>query len=143
MRRLFYLVSLSLFLLTAGCDSGGMEGPVSVDSITGTWQGTVITTDFMGVTDTLRIDMNLNEVRREVSGDGTVTGPGGAQTFEVLEGSSYFHPTLNLDLFFGGPPLGGLDGTVSQDRRQINATMSGPGFSGPAEFQIVLTRMAP
>ncbi len=36
-----------------------------------------------------------------------------------------------------------LNGNVSDDRREIRATMTGPGFSGLADLQIVLTRMEP
>lgn len=145
MRRLaVFLLPFSLFLLFIGCDSSDPDpGPIAVDSITGTWRGEVPSTNVMGVVDTFLVEININEDRTNVTGDGTVTGPQGVLAFNIIAGSSYLHPIINLDLLFGGPPLGELNGNVAEDRRSIRGTMSGPGFAGIAELQIVLTRMEP
>ena len=142
MRRLLFLLPLTLFLLLIGCDSSDPR-PISANSITGTWQGKVPSMNVMGEVDTFLVDMTLNETQTNVTGNGTVTGPLGAISFNVVAGSSYLHPLINLDLLFTQPPLGELNGNVSADRSSIRGTMSGPGFAGIADLEIVLTRMEP
>ena len=149
MRRLALPLLLSLFLtgLLVGCDSSEPEELIGVDSITGTWRGEIYSQNRMGEEDTFLVEMNINESMTMVSETGMVTGPPGAtppeSSFIVVEGSSYVHPFLSLDLVYEGSFPGGLDGNVSNDRREIRATMAGPGFSGLADLQIVLKRMEP
>ncbi len=144
MRRLAFLLPLSLFLLFIGCDSSDPDpGPIVVDSITGTWRGEVPSTNFLGEVDTFLVEINLNEEQTNVTGSGTVTGPQGVLAFTILPGGSYLHPLFSIFLNFNQPPLGGLNGNVAEDRKSIRGTMNGPGFSGVAELEIVLTRMEP
>jgi hypothetical protein len=144
MRRLAFVLAFGLFLFFLGCDSTD-PGPITTNSITGTWRGALTSTNAMGVVDTFLVDLDLTEARTEVTGNGSVTGPNRTVSFEVLAGSSYLHPTIDLNLFFDGfqPPLGDLSGNVAADRMSIHASMDGPGFSGIAELQIVLTRVQP
>ncbi len=111
--------------------------------MTGTWQGEVTSTNVMGVVDTFLVNMTLTEALTNVTGSGTVTGPAGVLAFDVVEGGSYLHPLLSIDMLYDRPPLGELNGNVAEDRQSIRGTMTGPGFSGIAELQIVLTRMDP
>ncbi len=147
MRRFALPLLLSLFVtgLLIGCDSSEPDEPIMEDSINGAWRGEIFSRNRMGEQDTFRVEMNINESMTMVSGNGMVTGPPGAtppeSSFIVLEGSSYLHPLLALDLIYEGSFPGDLKGNVSNDRREIRATMAGPGFSGLAELQIVLTRM--
>ena len=144
MRRLFFLLPFTVFLLLIGCDSSDPDpGPFMGDSITGTWRGEVPSRNVMGEVDTFLVEMTITEELTNVSGNGTVTGPQGAISFNVVAGSSYLHPLLSLDLLFTQPPLGELNGNVAEDRMSIRGTMSGPGFAGTAELQIVLNRMEP
>ena len=146
MRRLTFLLPFTLFLLFIGCDSSDPDpGPITADSITGTWRGEVPSMNVMGEVDTFLVEMDLNQEQTNITGSGSVTGPDGAASFNVIEGSSYLHPLLNLDLLFpnASTPLGELNGNVAADRMSIRGTMNGPGFAGIAELQIVLTRMEP
>jgi len=142
MRRSAFLL-LGLFVLFTGCDSSDPGEPMGVNSITGTWRGELISVNAMGQEQTFNIHLNLNESRTNVGGDGTVTGPSATVSFVIEEGSSYVHPFLSIDMIYEGSFPGGLNGNVSEDRRTIQATMSGLGFSGSTELQIVLTQMAP
>ncbi len=147
MRRFALPLLLSLFLtgLLVGCDSSEPDEPIMGDTINGAWRGEIYSQNLMGEQDTFRVEMNITESMTMVSGNGMVTGPPGAtppeSSFIVVEGSSYLHPLLALDLIYEGSFPGDLSGNVSNDRREIHATMAGPGFSGLAELQIVLTRM--
>ncbi len=147
MRRFALPLLLSLLLtgLFVACDSSEPGEPIMGDSINGFWQGEIYSQNRLGEQDTFRIEMNIAESMTMVSGAGMVTSPPGVtpaeSSFIVLEGSSYLHPFLSLDLIYEGSFPGGLDGNVSTDRREIRATMTGPGFSGLADLQIVLTRM--
>ena len=144
MRRLAFLLPFGLFLLFIGCDSSDPDpGPIGMNSVTGTWQGEVTSMNVMGEVDTFLVNMTLSEAQTNVTGSGTVTGPAGELAFDVVEGGSYLHPFLNIDMLFDRPPLGQLRGNVAEDRQSIRGTMTGPGFSGIAELQIVLTRMDP
>ena len=67
----------------------------------------------------------------------------GAATFNIDPTCSYIYPLVNMFLFFERPPLGMLNGVVSTDRMELNGTVSGPGFSGPAEFTMVGGRFNP
>ena len=123
MRRLALPLLLSLFLtgLLLGCDSSEPEGPIGVDSITGTWRGEIYSQNQMAEQDTFLVEMNINESMTMVSGTGMVTGPPGAtppeSSFIVVEGSSYLHPFLSLKLIYEGSFPGGLNGNLSDDRR--------------------------
>ena len=147
MRRFALPLLLSLFLtgLLVGCDSSEPEEPIMGDSINGAWEGEIYSQNRLGEQDTFRIEMNITESMTMVSGAGMITGPPGVtppeSSFIVVEGSSYLHPFLALELIYEGSFPGGLNGNVSDDRREIRATMTGPGFSGLADLQIVLTRM--
>lgn len=146
MRRAVLPLALSLLCtgLLAGCDSSDPEDPMGTTSINGTWRGEIVSQNQMGEQETFEVEITLTEVQTMVSGDGTVAGPDGVLPFDVVEGGSYVHPFLNLDLLFDVPPLGRLSGNVSEDRREIHASMTGPGFStGSFLLQIVLTRMEP
>jgi hypothetical protein len=145
-RRAVFPLALSLLLtgLFVGCDSSDPGDPMGANSINGTWRGELVSHNQLGEEETFQVEITLIESRTEVSGDGTVTGSDGVLSFDVVEGGSYVHPLLNLDLLFDGPPLGQLSGNVSEDRREIHASMTGPGFStGSFLLQIVLTRIAP
>ena len=79
MRRLAFLLPFSLFLLFIGCDSSDPDpGPVTADSITGTWRGEVPSTSVMGQVDTFLVEMNINEQLTNVTGSGTAEASGTA-----------------------------------------------------------------
>ena len=147
MRRITWPLLFGLFVtgLVVGCDSSDPEEPIMDDSINGAWQGELFSRNVMGVQDTFRIEMTLTESMTNVTGNGTVTAPPGRTPpsidFILEESSSYLHPLLALDLIYGGSFPGDLNGNVSNDRREIRGTIAGPGFSGLAELQFVLTRM--
>lgn len=150
MRRLALPLFLSLLCtgLLVGCDSSDPEEPIMADSIDGAWQGEVYSRNVMGEQDTFRVAMTVTVSMSNVSGNGTVTAPPGRTPASidfvlVEETSSYLHPLLALDLIYGGSFPGDLNGNVSADRREVRGTMSGPGFSGLAELQFVLTRIEP
>ena len=136
------LLSAAVVLLVVGCDSMD-PGPISNESISGVWRGEVPSTNVMGIIDTFRVELRLAEEATNVSGTGSVTGPGGAHACTILQGSSYLHPLVSLNLLFDQPPLGQLSGNVAQDRASIRGTMTGPGFSGVAELRFILNRVAP
>lgn len=142
MTRTAFLLPLAfLFFLTA-CDSSGSNEPmVRENSIDGNWVGEVTSQDLNGMPLSFAVDMTIAEDRSNVTGSGTVTGPDGAKAFTLVEGSSsYLHPIINFDLLFDGPPLGELNGAITEDLKQIRGTMSGPGFAGIAELEIVLSK---
>ena len=97
-----------------------------------------------GTTETFDITMSLANNKSMVSGSGTIESSNGALTFTVVESeSNYLHPIIDLVLLYAQPPPGNLSGNVSTNREEIHGTMQGPGFSGTADFQMVLTRKAP
>ncbi|GIV61118.1 hypothetical protein GQ464_006515 [Rhodocaloribacter litoris] len=138
--RLAFPLAVSLFL--AACDSGsGMdEDP---NSVAGTWVGEVTSVTAQGDTIVFQINMTIQQQGIELSGGGTVTGPNGPDAFTIVEGAAYFHPMINMDLLFSGPPLGELNGVVSDDRRTITGTISGPGFSGLTVLTVALSKTGP
>jgi len=138
-----FVFFLLLVLLSVGCDSGGPALDPMNDSITGVWRGTVPSRNVQGIVDTFRVEMQIRQEQFDLSGTGTITGPAGGQPFTIVEGSSYLHPILSIQLLYDRPPLGDLKGNVAEDRMHIRGTMSGPGFSGVAELEIEMQRVAP
>ena len=142
MSRFVRLLPLAFLLFLTACDSSGANEPeVKENSIDGNWVGEIVSQDINGMPVTFTVDMTIVEDRSNVTGGGTVTGPDDAKAFTLVEGSSsYLHPIINFDLLFDGPPLGELNGTITEDLKQIRGTMSGPGFAGIAELEIVLSK---
>ena len=134
----FFLLRSSLFILLslAACDSSdpddGMRGP---PALTGQWRGVVTSSDTVAVP----VEMEIVQDGTVLTGSGSLESPTGMFAFEIDPGSGYFHPTVNMFLLYGNaiPPLGTLNGIVSEDREMIRGTMDGPGFSGLAEFEMV------
>lgn len=142
MNRWVFLGVLVTFISAAGCDAGDPgEEMIHGESITGTWRGTVPSRNVTGRIDTFRVELHMTEDRTHVNGQGTVTGPSGAVSFSIA-GGSYLHPLLSLQLLYTTPPLGDLKGNVANDRLRFRGTMSGPGFSGTADLQVILSRAA-
>ena len=130
MRRVLLVIGLIL----AGCDSGGSAIETGGrNTVAGDWEGQVVSSGIA-----LDVEVTFIEERATViSGQGSVQVAGEARSFVISEGD-YLHPLLNINLFFEGfaPPFGGIDGTVNTTRDEINGTMSGPGFSGPAQLTL-------
>lgn len=142
MNRWVSLGVLVTCVSVASCDAGDPGEEMNHgESITGIWRGTVPSRNVTGRIDTFRVELHMTEDQTRVSGQGTVTGPAGSVSFSVADGS-YLHPLLSLQLLYTTPPLGDLKGNVANDRLRFRGTMSGPGFSGTADLQLILARAA-
>ena len=123
--------TVCLLVIFSGCDSNDPDEDIVITptSVAGQWEGIVVSdsTEFP-------VSMEIFEEQTILTGTGTVVLDTLTLTFNIDPSSSYIHPLVNMFLFFERPPLGTLNGVVSTDRQEINGTMSGPGFSGPAEF---------
>lgn len=136
MTRLLPLAAL-LLTLAACSDSPTGPDPPDVPTITGDWEGIVISGS-----DTLAAAVTFNEAGGLVDGSGTIQRPGESLAF-ILEGT-YAHPLLSLQMVFDRPPPGTLSGTVSADRDRITGTLSAPtNISGTVDLMLQLQMVRP
>lgn len=119
-------------LVLTACDSSEDPEPIpTVPSMTGSWAGIVVSS---GVE--RRVQLQLNEVQRQLTGAGTVETPQGISEFTLDPTSSHLHPLVNIFLVFATPPPGSISGNLSDDGNTIRGTMSGPGVSGVVDLTL-------
>jgi len=124
---------LLLCLALSACDSSGSDIDATPTDLTGAWAGEVVSE---GVAYAVTLD--LTEENTFILGTGTVETPNfGVLTFDVIDGSDYLHPSVNLFLMFDRePPLGKISGNVTSGRDEIRGTMEAPGVAGIVELAL-------